>query len=104
MVRLSRRVFRKLAAAALARSAVRPVCTLYHADLPQALEDKGGWQSKDTSKAFGDYAGYVAGKLGPLVKNYMTMNEMSSFIDIGYQDGRHAPGLMLPPGKVAQAR
>ena len=89
---------------ALREAGVEPFCTLYHWDLPQALEDKGGWQSKDTSKAFGDYAGYVAGKLGPLVKNYMTMNEMSSFIDIGYRDGRHAPGLQLSAGKVAQAR
>ncbi|HEX3570767.1 MAG TPA: GH1 family beta-glucosidase [Acidobacteriaceae bacterium] len=89
---------------ALHEAGVEPFCTLYHWDLPQTLEDKGGWQSKDTSKAFADYAGYTAGKLGPLVTQYMTMNEMSSFIDIGYRDGRHAPGLRLPPGKVAQAR
>ena len=89
---------------ALRAAGIEPFCTLYHWDLPQALEDKGGWQNKDTSKAFADYAGYTAGKLGPLVSHYMTMNEMSSFIDIGYRDGRHAPGLKLPMGKVAQAR
>ena len=42
---------------------IEPFCTLYHWDLPQALEDKGGWQKKDTAKAFADYAGYTAGKL-----------------------------------------
>jgi beta-glucosidase len=89
---------------ALLAAGVEPYCTLYHWDLPQALEDKGGWQNKDTSKAFADYAGYTAGKLGPLVKNYMTMNEMASFIDLGYGGPRHAPGLSLPRGKVMQAR
>ena len=83
---------------------IAPYCTLYHWDLPQALEDKGGWQSKATSQAFAEYAGYTAGKLSDLVKNWMTMNEMSSFIEIGYGEGRHAPGLKLGKQKLAQAR
>jgi beta-glucosidase len=95
--------YRKYAEALLA-AGVQPFCTLYHWDLPQALEDKGGWQSKATAQAFGDYAGYTAGKLQDLIKNWMTMNEMSSFIDIGYRDGRHAPGLTLSRKGVAQAR
>ena len=78
--------------------------TLYHWDLPQALEDKGGWQSKATSQAFADYAGYTASKLNDLVTHWMTMNEMTSFIDIGYGSGRHAPGLTLSKQKLAQAR
>ena len=83
---------------------IQPYCTLFHWDLPQALEDKGGWQSRDTSEAFASYAGYVAQHLSDRVKHFMTMNEMRSFVDIGYRDGRHAPGLTLPPAKVNQVR
>ena len=89
---------------ALREAGIEPYCTLYHWDLPQALEDKGGWQSKATAQAFAEYAGYTAGKLGDVVKNWMTMNEMSSFIEIGYGSGRHAPGLTLSKQKLAQAR
>ena len=83
---------------------IQPYCTLFHWDLPQALEDKGGWQSRDTSEAFGTYAGYVAQHLSDRVKHFMTLNEMRSFVDIGYKDGRHAPGLKLPPAGVNQVR
>src|SRR5207245_2129058 len=76
----------------------------FHWDLPQALEDKGGWQSRDTSEAFATYAGYVAQHLSDRVKHFMTLNEMRSFVDIGYKDGRHAPGLKLPPAGVNQVR
>jgi len=83
---------------------IGPFCTLYHWDLPQALEDKGGWQSKATSQAFADYAGYTAGKLSDLVSHWMTMNEMASFIGSGYGSGKHAPGLVLSKQKLAQAK
>jgi beta-glucosidase len=83
---------------------IQPYCTLFHWDLPQALEDKGGWQSRDTSEAFANYAGYVAEHLSDRVKHFMTLNEMRSFVDIGYQEGRHAPGLKLPPAGVNQVR
>jgi len=88
----------------LLAAGIEPYCTLFHWDLPQALEDKGGWQSRDTSEAFANYAGYVAQHLSDRVKHFMTMNEMSSFVDIGYRDGRHAPGLKLPPAGVNQVR
>jgi beta-glucosidase len=88
----------------LLTAGIQPFCTLYHWDLPQALEDKGGWQSRDTAEAFGNYAGYVAGRLSDRVKHFMTLNEMSSFVDIGYRDGRHAPGLKLAPAGVNQVR
>ena len=88
---------------ALRTAGIEPFCTLYHWDLPQALEDRGGWQNKDTSKAFADYCGYTAGKLSDLIHTWMTMNEISSFIDIGYAEGRHAPGLRLGKQAVAQA-
>jgi beta-glucosidase len=83
---------------------IQPFCTLFHWDLPQALEDKGGWQSRNTSEAFANYAGYVAEHLSDRVHHFMTMNEIRSFVDIGYQDGRHAPGLTLPPAGVNQVR
>ncbi|WP_353069225.1 GH1 family beta-glucosidase [Tunturibacter empetritectus] len=82
---------------------IQPYCTLFHWDLPQALEDKGGWQSRDTSEAFANYAGYVAEHLSDRVKYFMTLNEMSSFVS-GYASPRHAPGLTLPPAGVNQVR
>src|ERR1700734_37457 len=88
----------------LLAAGIQPFCTLFHWDLPQALEDKGGWQSRDTSEAFANYAGYVAQHLSDRVHHFMTMNEMSSFVDLGYRDGRHAPGLKLPPAGVNQVR
>jgi beta-glucosidase len=83
---------------------IQPFCTLYHWDLPQTLEDKGGWQSRETAEAFANYAGYVAKHLSDRVKNFMTLNEMRSFVDIGYGSGRHAPGLSLPPDQLNQVR
>lgn len=88
----------------LLANGIQPYCTLFHWDLPQALEDKGGWQSRDTSEAFAAYAGYVAQHLSDRVKYFMTLNEMKSFVDIGYRDGRHAPGLKLSVAKVNQVR
>lgn len=86
----------------LLEAGIQPYCTLYHWDLPQPLQDKGGWENIDTAKAFAHYAGYTAGKLSDKVKHFMTMNEMSSFVEIGYQQGIHAPGLMLSEKRVAQ--
>src|SRR6201996_5196573 len=89
----------------LLANGIEPFCTLFHWDLPQALQDRvGGWQSRETSKAFGEYAGYVASRLSDRVHHFFTMNEFSSFIDLGYRDGRFAPGLKLAPGELNQAR
>ena len=87
---------------ALLAAGIQPFCTLFHWDLPQALEDKGGWRSRDTSEAFGTYAAYVGKHLSDRVQRFMTTNELSSFVNIGYRDGRHAPGLKLGPAQVAQ--
>jgi len=95
--------YRKFAEA-LRAAGVEPYCTLYHWDLPQATEDKGGWQNRDTAQAFADYCGYTAGKLSDVITNFMTMNEISTFIELGYGNGTHAPGLKLSKGKLAQAR
>jgi beta-glucosidase len=66
----------------LRAAGIEPFATLYHWDLPQALQDKfGGWQSKDTATAFADYAGYVAEQLGDRVGRYFTINEFRSFTD-----------------------
>ena len=87
---------------ALLASGIEPYCTLYHWDLPQALEDKGGWQKRETAQLFADYAGYTAGKLSDKVKHFMTMNEIRSFVELGYGNGVHAPGLKLAPQAFAQ--
>jgi beta-glucosidase len=83
-------------------AAIQPYCTLYHWDLPQALQDKGGWENPDTARAFADYAGYTAGQLGDRVKHFMTMNEIRTFVELGYGDGTHAPGLIVGPKRLAQ--
>ena len=71
---------------------IRPFVTLYHWDLPQALEDAGGWPNRDTSSRFGDYVEAVARALGDRVSDWMLFNEPSGFIDLGYLEGTHAPG------------
>jgi beta-glucosidase len=81
---------------------VAPYGTLYHWDLPQALEDKGGWQNRATAQLFADYAGAVAARLSDRVQHFMTMNEIRSFIELGYGNGLHAPGLKLAPQAFAQ--
>jgi beta-glucosidase len=86
----------------LLAAGIEPYVTLFHWDLPQALP--GGWQNRDTAKAFADYAGFMAGKLSDRVKHFMTVNELRCFTDIGHQEGRHAPGLKLPPRQVNQVR
>jgi beta-glucosidase len=84
---------------------IEPFATLYHWDLPQALQDRvGGWQSAETSKAFADYAGYVAEHLTDRVKNIFTLNEAGRFLNFGYGWGIDAPGLKLPPAELNQAR
>jgi beta-glucosidase len=84
---------------------IQPFATLYHWDLPQALQDRGGgWESQDTSKAFADYAGYVAERLSDRVKHIFTINEFGAFVELGYGIGIHAPGLKLPRGRFNQTR
>jgi beta-glucosidase len=84
---------------------IQPYATLYHWDLPQALQDAGGgWESRDTSKAFADYAGYVAKELSDRVQHIFTINEFGAFVELGYRLGIHAPGVKLPPGRFNQTR
>jgi beta-glucosidase len=91
----------------LLANGIEPFATLYHWDLPQALQDRvGGWQSRDTSKAFGDYAGHVAKHVTDRVKKIFTINESATFIDFGYGSGpvEMAPGLKLPQAALNQVR
>jgi beta-glucosidase len=87
---------------ALLAADIQPYCTLYHWDLPQALQDTGGWESRDITKIFAEYAGFTAGFLSDRVKHFMTMNEMRSFVELGYQQGTHAPGIKLDAKRLAQ--
>jgi beta-glucosidase len=86
----------------LLKSGIEPYVTLFHWDLPQALV--GGWQSRDTPKAFADYAGYVARQLSDRVRHFMTTNEFVCFTDLSYQIGQFAPGLKLAAAQVNQIR
>lgn len=89
---------------ALQGAGIEPYCTLFHWDLPQALQDKGGWTNPATAQAFADYAGYTVGELSDRISHWMTMNEFDTFIDGGYGSGEMAPGLRLPLGQLAQTR
>jgi beta-glucosidase len=86
----------------LLKNGIVPYITLFHWDLPQALP--GGWQSRDTSKAFADYAAYVSRHLSDRVAHFFTTNEFVCFTDKGYQDGSFAPGLKLSDAEVNQVR
>lgn len=89
---------------ALHGAGIEPFCTLFHWDLPQALQDKGGWTNRATSQAFADYAHYTVSQLSDQITHWMTTNEFDSFIDGGYGSGENAPGLKLPRGELMQTR
>ncbi len=71
---------------------ITPAVTLYHWDLPQALEDAGGWPARATAERFAEYAGVVAGALGDRVGTFITLNEPWCTAYLGYASGVHAPG------------
>ncbi|WP_284749055.1 GH1 family beta-glucosidase [Amycolatopsis sp. RTGN1] len=77
----------------LLRRDVVPVVTLYHWDLPQALEDAGGWPSRDTAYRFAEYAAVVHDALGDRVNQWTTVNEPFCAAFLGYGSGVHAPGV-----------
>jgi beta-glucosidase len=77
---------------ALLAANIRPLPTLYHWDLPQALEDAGGWPARDTAERFAEYAALVTSALGDRVRDWATFNEPFIFTRFGYLDGYHAPG------------
>ncbi|GAA3706237.1 hypothetical protein GCM10022224_084660 [Nonomuraea antimicrobica] len=76
----------------LGDAGITPYATLYHWDLPQALEDRGGWPSRDTARHFADYAAAVHERLGDRVDTWFTLNEPWVAAFLGYGSGSHAPG------------
>jgi beta-glucosidase len=76
----------------LLEAGIRPLPTMYHWDLPQGLQDKGGWPARDTADRFADYASILVKALGDRTPNWCVFNEPSAFTGAGYKDGIHAPG------------
>jgi beta-glucosidase len=87
--------YRRVVDAALA-AGVTPLVTLYHWDLPQPLEDAGGWPERDTAKRFADYVDVVARALHDRVGHWALLNEPKTFTSCGYWYGIHAPGRKDP--------
>ena len=71
---------------------ITPLATLYHWDLPQALEDLGGWPNPETARHFADYASTCFERLGDRIGRWFTLNEPGVHAVMGYHDGVHAPG------------
>lgn len=80
---------------------IEPIVTLYHWDLPQALEDAGGWPARSTARRFGDYASVVFGALGDRVRRWGTINEPWCVAFPGYAAGTAAPGVARPDCAIA---
>ncbi|MEV6662035.1 GH1 family beta-glucosidase [Streptomyces nigra] len=78
---------------ALLEAGITPSVTLYHWDLPQALQDRGGWPERATAEHFAEYASVVAARLGDRVRHFATLNEPSCSAWIGHLEGTMAPGL-----------
>ena len=85
----------------LLANGIEPFLTLYHWDLPQALEDRGGWTSRETADAFAEYAEVVAARLGDRVRHWITVNEPWVIAWLGYGLGLHAPGRTSEADAVA---
>jgi beta-glucosidase len=76
----------------LLEAGITPFVTLYHWDLPQALQDRGGWPARDTAYALADYTAVIASRLGDRVSDWFTLNEPLCSAWIGHLEGRMAPG------------
>ena len=75
---------------------ISPTCTLYHWDLPQALEDAGGWPNRDTAERFAEYAAICGEAFGDRIEQWTTLNEPWCTAHLGYGIGVHAPGRQDP--------
>jgi len=78
---------------ALLEAGIKPFATLFHWDLPQALQEQGGWVTRNSVDAFADYARAVGQRLGDRVRHWITHNEPWCVTFLGNQQGRHAPGV-----------
>lgn len=85
----------------LLENGILPWLTLYHWDMPQALEDQGGWTNRDTAYKFVEYAEAIYAKLGDRVNHWTTFNEPLCSSLIGYAAGEHAPGRQEPAAALA---
>ncbi len=95
--------FYKRLADALLDAGIAPFLTLYHWDLPQALQDIGGWTNRDVAHCFAEYAEEVFRALGDRVPYWTTINEPWCVAFVGYGEGRHAPGVRDPEAAVRAA-
>src|SRR5580693_4183376 len=86
---------------ALGEHDIKATVTLYHWDLPQELQDEGGWAVRATAERFAEYAAIAAGALGDRVARWITINEPQVIVSNGYRHGSHAPGLRDPDAAVA---
>ncbi|GAB2986837.1 GH1 family beta-glucosidase [Saccharothrix stipae] len=82
---------------------IQPVATLYHWDLPQALEDRGGWRDRDTAYRFAEYAAVAHEHLADRVRLWTTLNEPWCSAFLGYAAGVHAPGVVDPKASLEAA-
>ncbi|MEV6416741.1 GH1 family beta-glucosidase [Kribbella sp. NPDC051718] len=80
----------------LLANGIKPFVTLYHWDLPQALQDLGGWENRETAYRFAEYAAVVGARLGDRVTDWVTLNEPLCSAWIGHWEGRMAPGIKDP--------
>lgn len=87
----------------LLAAGIEPALTLYHWDLPQELEDAGGWPERSTAERFAEYAGIVADALGDRVTRWTTLNEPWCSAFLGYGSGVHAPGRTDPAASLRAA-
>ncbi|WP_043729471.1 GH1 family beta-glucosidase [Streptomyces zinciresistens] len=94
--------YRRLVDELLARG-IKPALTLYHWDLPQELEDAGGWPERETAYRFAEYAQIVGEALGDRVENWITLNEPWCSAFLGYASGVHAPGRTEPEASLRAA-
>lgn len=85
----------------LLAAGITPWITLYHWDLPQALEDKGGWAARETAERFAEFAAVMHGALGDRVRFWTTLNEPWVSAFLGYAAGLHAPGRKDPSAALA---
>jgi beta-glucosidase len=87
----------------LHKRGIAPMVTMFHWDLPQALQDRGGWENRDCAGWFADYADVLAKNLGDVVPTWLTINEPKTVVQVGYQYGTHAPGKQDPAASLVVA-
>ncbi len=86
----------------LLKNGIDPFVTLYHWDMPYALEQKGGFRNREIVQCFAEYADVLTRRLGDRVKNFMTLNEPQCQLNLGYKYGIHAPGNKLTEEECAE--